>query len=163
MRKCVFGHMRTAKTQISLRICAMWSWPSLSANGIIGYYSMFQRGQIPIWDYASILILCACSKALFRFMQPIWPCNQGHRGNGLYWTWTVSNRSPSINLSHRDNRSTWFLLLEQLVYCCCGRQTSPCTLLWFSLYLLVLCDHWAYFVNFEKLYESHWCGIIGWN
>ena len=34
MRKLVFGHMRTANTQISLGI------PSLSANRINGYYRM---------------------------------------------------------------------------------------------------------------------------
>ena len=38
MLKRVFGHMRTAKAQISLRIRAVWSGPSLSAYRIIGYY-----------------------------------------------------------------------------------------------------------------------------
>ena len=32
MGKRVFGHMRAAKAQISLRIRAAWSGPSLSAN-----------------------------------------------------------------------------------------------------------------------------------
>ena len=41
-RKHVFGHMRTAKAQISLRIRAVWSGPSLSANRIIEYYRMYQ-------------------------------------------------------------------------------------------------------------------------
>ena len=36
--KRVFGHMWTAKAQISLRIRAVWSGPSLSAYRIIGYY-----------------------------------------------------------------------------------------------------------------------------
>ena len=43
MRKFVFGHMRTVKAQISLRIRAVWSGPSLSANRIIGFYRMYQR------------------------------------------------------------------------------------------------------------------------
>ena len=38
--KTYFGHMRTAKAQISLRIRAVWSWPSLSLTRINGYYKM---------------------------------------------------------------------------------------------------------------------------
>ena len=40
MGKHVLGHMRAAKAQISLYYHAVWSGPSLSANRIIGYYSM---------------------------------------------------------------------------------------------------------------------------
>ena len=43
IRKHVYGHMRTANAQIRLRIRAVWSGPSLSANRIVGYYRMFQR------------------------------------------------------------------------------------------------------------------------
>ena len=43
MRKRVFGHMRTAKAQISLRIRAVWSGSSLSVNKIIEYYKMCER------------------------------------------------------------------------------------------------------------------------
>ena len=42
MRKRVSKHIRTAKAQISLRICAVWSGLSLSANRIIGYYRMYE-------------------------------------------------------------------------------------------------------------------------
>ena len=42
MRKCVFGHMRTAKAQISLRIRAGWSGPLLSANRRLEYYRMYK-------------------------------------------------------------------------------------------------------------------------
>ena len=38
---CVFGHMRIVKAQISLRIRAGWSWPSLSAIRIIVYHRMY--------------------------------------------------------------------------------------------------------------------------
>ena len=55
MRKRVFGHMRTAKTQISLRIRAVWSGPSLSANRISGYYKMYE------WRAKARMILCACA------------------------------------------------------------------------------------------------------
>ena len=53
MRKRVFGHMRTAKAQVSLRIRTIWSGPSLSANRIIGYYRMFE------WRAKIQMILCA--------------------------------------------------------------------------------------------------------
>ena len=56
MRKHVFGHMRTAKAQISLRIRAGWSGPSLSTNTIIGYYRMYE------WRVKSQVIYCACSR-----------------------------------------------------------------------------------------------------
>ena len=36
------GHARIAKAQIRLRVCAVWSEPSLSANIIIGYNRMYQ-------------------------------------------------------------------------------------------------------------------------
>ena len=55
MRKHVFGHMRTAKAQISLRVRAVWSGPSLSANRFIGYYRMFE------WRAKARMTLCACA------------------------------------------------------------------------------------------------------
>ena len=54
MRKCIFGHKRTAKAQISLRIRAVWSGHSPSANRIIGYYRMYQ------WRANIRMRLCAC-------------------------------------------------------------------------------------------------------
>ena len=42
MQKRVFGLMRTVKAQISLRIRAVWSGLSLSANRIIGYYMIYE-------------------------------------------------------------------------------------------------------------------------
>ena len=41
MRKRVFGHMQIAKAQISLRIRAVWSGPSLSAKRIVGNYRIY--------------------------------------------------------------------------------------------------------------------------
>ena len=57
MWKRVFGHMRTAKARISLHIRAFWSEPSLSANGIIGYYWIYQ------WRENTRLIRCACAES----------------------------------------------------------------------------------------------------
>ena len=42
MRKRVFWHVRTARAQISLRIRAVWSGPSLSTNWTIRYYTMYK-------------------------------------------------------------------------------------------------------------------------
>ena len=51
MRKRVFGHMRTAKAQISLRVRAGWSGPFLSANRTIEYYRIYEWKR-PGWLYA---------------------------------------------------------------------------------------------------------------
>ena len=42
MQKRVFGHMRTAKTQLSLRMRTIWSEFSFSAKRLIWNYSMYQ-------------------------------------------------------------------------------------------------------------------------
>ena len=55
MRRRVLEHMRIAKTQISLRICAVWSRPSLSAVRIVGYNRMYQ------WRANARMILCTCA------------------------------------------------------------------------------------------------------
>ena len=55
MRKRVFRHIRIAKAQISLRIYAGWSGPSLSADRIIGYYRMYEsRANVGF-------VRCACA------------------------------------------------------------------------------------------------------
>ena len=72
MRKRAFGHMRTEKAQISLRIRAVWSGPSLSANRIIWYYRTYgwrANARMILWACAGwirIWTFCACSKSLFR-------------------------------------------------------------------------------------------------
>ena len=78
MRKCILGHMPTAKVQLSLRICAVWSGPSLSANRIIGHYRMNQwtaNARMRLcacvgWIW--ICAFCACSKTPFRLAKPIY-------------------------------------------------------------------------------------------
>ena len=54
MKKCVFGHMRTVKPQISLHICPVWSGPLLSANRTIGHNRMYQ------WRANARMRFCAC-------------------------------------------------------------------------------------------------------
>ena len=56
MRKRVFRHMRIANVQISLRIRAAWSGPSLSANRIIWYYRMYD------WRAKTRMIRSACTR-----------------------------------------------------------------------------------------------------
>ena len=53
-QKCVFRHMLTAKTQIRLRIRAVWSGPLLSANRIIGHFRIY------LWRENARMRLCAC-------------------------------------------------------------------------------------------------------
>ena len=71
LRKHVFRHMWTAKAQISLRIRAVWSGPSLSAKRISEYYRMFQwRAKCPdetlrMCRMVCIPTFCACSKTCF--------------------------------------------------------------------------------------------------
>ena len=55
MRKRVFGHMRTAKAMINLRISAVRSRLSLSATKIVEYYRMHE------WRAKARVILCACA------------------------------------------------------------------------------------------------------
>ena len=55
MRKRVFGHMRTAKAQISLRMRAAWSGPSLFANRLTRYLRMYE------WRAKVRMTLCACT------------------------------------------------------------------------------------------------------
>ena len=53
-RKHVYKHMRTAKAQISLRIRAVWSGPTLSAVRVTGYYIMYP------WRANAPMRPCAC-------------------------------------------------------------------------------------------------------
>ena len=64
-RKHVFGHMRTAKAQITLRVRAVWSRLPLSANRLIGYYRKVQTQVVPMRRMTWICAFCACSKACF--------------------------------------------------------------------------------------------------
>ena len=58
LQKHVFSHMWTAKVQISLRICTVWSGPSLCTYRIIGYYRMYEwRANAQGWIW--ICIFCA--------------------------------------------------------------------------------------------------------
>ena len=69
--KHVFGHMRSAKAQIRLRIRAVWSGPSMPTNRVIGHCRMYQwraNARVRfcacmgwIWIYA----FCACLKTHF--------------------------------------------------------------------------------------------------
>ena len=70
------GHMQTAKGQIRLHRCAVWSGPLLSANRIISHLRMYQwRGNARMRLYASmvwvwIFEFCACSRCLFAWCAP---------------------------------------------------------------------------------------------
>ena len=49
MQKSVFGQMRTVKAQISLRIRAVWSVPSLTLSESLGTVECMNGEQRPGW------------------------------------------------------------------------------------------------------------------
>ena len=79
IKKCILGQKRvfgwTAKSQISLTIRTVWSGPSLSANGIIGYYRMSE------WRSKVRIVLYTCTwQSESTYLTPAW----GH----FFFTWT---------------------------------------------------------------------------
>ena len=76
MRKRVFGHMRTAKAKINLRIHAFWSGPSLSAYIFRIPQNVWMESKGPddtlnMCRMICICAWCACSKAPFRMIRSI--------------------------------------------------------------------------------------------
>ena len=96
LRKRVFGNMRTVKAQISLRIRAVWSAPSLSANRIIGHYKMYgwrANARIRLCAYVEwiwMYILCMpehilrLARPIYELNSPKWP--QKVTISALYWS-----------------------------------------------------------------------------
>ena len=102
----------TANAQISLRIRAIWSGPSLSANRITGYNNVWMeskglddtlrmRKMIWIWTF------CACSNTLFRLQRPTRKKRQWFIIS-LVWAFTVSLQK-SLNTSRQQMRDMFLL------------------------------------------------------
>ena len=93
--KRVLGHMRTAKSQISLRIRAVWSSPSLTANRITGYNRMYERRA-----KARVIL---CSRA--------WRSDSAHfaRVRRYFFAW----RGPFLSL-HRTLQFPKFYIISIL-------------------------------------------------
>ena len=80
----MFWHVRPAKTQISGRICAVWSEPSLSAGG---YFSSLDIQNAPIEDddqtahsSSLIIIFTRCmSEDTFSDVTVHWPARELRR------------------------------------------------------------------------------------
>ena len=72
-------YMRTAKAQISQRIHAIWSGPSLSADRIIGYYRMYEwRAKAPMvqciyWNLSSANETRSLCKIIGHWKYHIYP------------------------------------------------------------------------------------------
>ena len=98
MGKYAFGHMCTAKVQISLRICVVWAGPSMSANWIIGHHRMHQWRTNAWWDCACVewLRILHMLEDTFRLVRPILPFWR----LVLYWT-------PLDWSRHRLLQSPW--------------------------------------------------------
>ena len=94
MRKCIFGLVRTAKSQISLHIRAVWSGTLLSAKRIIRQYRRYQQEQMPGWDLAHVrdesesVHFGYAGRHVFVYLCSIY-------GPWKLWTW------PSKNMSSR--------------------------------------------------------------
>ena len=78
MRRRVLRHMQTAKAQISMRIHAAWSGPSLSANRVIRHCRMLQqRTNALMWlevraDWYKSLHFWLAGRHFFRLTRSIW-------------------------------------------------------------------------------------------
>ena len=76
-----------AKAQISLRMRAVWSGPSLSASRIIGHYRMYEwraNARMRLCACAEwiwICAFCACPETLFRLTRPKYTCRQQNMYN----------------------------------------------------------------------------------
>ena len=70
---CLRAHAES-EAQISLRMRAVWSGPSVSSNWIIGYYSVWrEEGPGGFFAHSRMIwisVFCACSKATFRLTRP---------------------------------------------------------------------------------------------
>ena len=81
MRKRLFGHVRTAKVQTSLRIRVVRSGHSLSANRIIEYNRMFG------WRANARVRLCACAgyeSAILRILEGTFSRSIKHEKNATF-------------------------------------------------------------------------------
>ena len=81
MRKHVIGHVWTAKANISLRICAVWSGPSLSSNNhwILQNVCKKTKGQDETLHMCRMIWICAFAHVRKHFCltcnlikMPIW-------------------------------------------------------------------------------------------
>ena len=117
-RKCAFRHMRTAKALIRLRIRAVWTGPSLSADRITGYYRMYK------WRITARMMLCACVG---------WP-ESGHSAHvrrhvfalrGPYVKVIKECRFPSKMNSTHVNSITQNMLITRTQLCSKSIITAP--------------------------------------
>ena len=103
-----FGHMRTAKAQIRLRIRAVWSGPSLSTIRIIGYYRIYQLRAKPWMSLCtcagwSDCAFCASLKTLFYLIWLIY--GRLHENRTLfictiYGKWTPTSANIYMQPNH---------------------------------------------------------------
>ena len=92
-RKCILGHVRPAKTQISLRIRAVWSESSLSARRNLGSVAILKGSNE---GYALTALMRRLTKSLdgptwptvhFLILRPFNFCSSEKRNvaNVLFW------------------------------------------------------------------------------
>ena len=96
--KRIFGHVRTAKALISLRIRAAWSVPLLSTYRIIWFYRMYELKAKARYYFAhaqkdlrrKICACCACSDTFLLGTAYMYFCVMFHRWcRGTQWRTNV--------------------------------------------------------------------------
>ena len=150
MRKCVIGHMRTAKAQIRLRIHAVWSVPSMSAYRIIGYYRIYE------WRAKTRMVRCAStgwyeSVYFAHARRHFFAClgklisaydSKCSLGTDIFWIDSeLDNSLGEIILVERTDKKSW---TEKIVF-----------ILWMFFHL----RHCNLFKNFKSmfyLYNDKW-------
>ena len=100
MRKHVFGHMRTAKAQINLRIRAVWSGPTLSANRIIRYFRMYQ------WRANARMKLCMRlmnqNLCIVRMLENTFSTGAAQSCRNVYWAALWLGKLTALDMTLLD-------------------------------------------------------------
>ena len=161
MCKHVFGHMRSAKARIRLRICTVWSGPLLSANGFIKTplnVSLRANAQMRLCACVGWIWICAfCkwSKTHFRLARPLTYCISCSVGGQRRLSWLVF---------------TYWLIPRRYICCIASSLCSVCVGLFFCAIISCHSNHtvelrrvellWDHGNLFETGSSSHWWLIL---
>ena len=145
------GHVRTAKAQIRLRECAVWSGSSHSANIITGYYRMFQcrannlmtlRFCRMMWRWVPHIFFC-----MFEDIFSLDPAHEINAGycllHVLLWTgdsmirplrcgvcchWVLSNLHVpmEVEVPDRNMQVRRMILIYTVLICSKTLSLNPC-------------------------------------
>ena len=125
-RKRAFGHMQTAKAQISLHIRAIWSGISLSSERIGGYYSSmesnFAHAQDDVNPHILRMFEGTFSLDSAHILAIFWYCFRLSRSLMKSGT---SEITINKSISHKHNLSIFFLFsLSKSIFLTQYRETE---------------------------------------